>query len=239
MFVASPDVAIKSIEGAVMKKILLGFRVWLLCALIGNSPSAGAAESPPAGEGAQAARAPAFVTVPIAYGGSALSDHIVMGNQVFETSVAGLRSYLDSIQSTDPRLYVQLNPDLQGLEARRTGARMVLLAGLGVGVASAAYAFLGQKDCHAPLVTDPAFAADSAAWGACNDDNMHKATTFTLVGLGAVIAGAAGWFALTPGRSEYFDFVNKHNRLSPQPLQFQIGYDGARRLATGGAELTF
>jgi hypothetical protein len=220
-----------------MKNILVGLRVCLLSALIGSV--ARAAESPPAGEVRPVAPAATFVTAPLVYGGSTLSDHIVVGNQLFETSVAGLRSYLDSIQSSEPQLYVQLNPDLHRLEARQTGARVVFLAGLGVGAASAAYAFLGQKDCHAPLVTDPAFAADSAAWGACNDDNTRKATTFTLLGLGALVAGAAGWLALTPGRSDYFDFVNKHNRLSPQPLQFQIGYDGARRLATGGAGLTF
>jgi hypothetical protein len=225
-----------------MKKVaVVVLRVGLVLALVGNSASA--AEStvlpgttpPPAPVGG----GPIFVPGAVAYGGVNLPSHISAGNQVFETSVAGLRSYLEGIKPTDPQLYVQLAPDLEGLEARATGARVLLLTGLGVGVVSTVYAFAGQSSCQGPSVTDPTFAADSAAWGACNDDNLRKMATFTLLGLGAVLVGAVGWYALTPGRSDYFDFVNKHNRLSPQPLQFQIGYDGARRLATGGAGFVF
>ena len=39
--------------------------------------------------------------------------HLVVENQYFDGSVEGLRAYLESIKSTDAKLYGQLSPDVQ------------------------------------------------------------------------------------------------------------------------------
>jgi hypothetical protein len=214
-----------------MNRPLGSFTVSLLVAALG-SPAAAQTQS------AEPRPAP-VVIVPGGLRASVLATHLSAGNQEFDFTVAGLRAYLDSTKSSDPHLYAQLAPDLEHLESRTTAARVALLAGLGLGVASTIYAFGGRKDCVAPPVTDPAFAEHAAAWGACNDDNMRTTVTFTLIGLGSVIAGGAAWLAITPSRSDLFDLVNKHNRVSHTPLQYRIGYDPTRALAYGTATLIF
>jgi hypothetical protein len=178
-------------------------------------------------------------TPPPTYPDPALPGHLGIGNQQFDASVGGLRSYLESIRSKDPGLYSKLDPQLQHLEGERTTATIVLAAAVGVGLASGIYAIAARKDCPAPSISDPNFAASTAAWGACNDDNMHTTTAFGLIGLGAMAAGVIGWAAIAPGRSELLSFVNEHNRLTAEPLRLQLGYDPTSRFAYGGASLSF
>jgi hypothetical protein len=218
-----------------MRKFLLLFTVFLSIATVLDASAANAqlpeAPSPEA--------APIAVTPAVAYPVAVLPGLLTIGNQQFEATVPGLRAYLETVKSTDAKLYAQLAPDLDELENKVVAARFVLIAGLGVGAASIAYALLGSRDCASPSVNDPAFATSVAAWDACNGDKMNKFTTFTLIGMGSMIAGGIGWLALSPGRSDVFDLVNKHNQLSPTPLHFQLGYDPTTRLAYGGATFRF
>jgi hypothetical protein len=165
--------------------------------------------------------------------------HLDIGHQTFDASLTGLRAYLETTKLTNPPLYAQLAPDLERLESRATLARAVLIAGLGLGTVSFIYALVGRRDCTQPSINDPAFSVDTAAWDACNRNNLRTSATFGLLGVGSMFAGSVAWFALTPGRADFFDFVNKHNRLSPEPLNFRVGYDPARRFAYGGATLAF
>jgi hypothetical protein len=57
--------------------------------------------------------------------------------------------------------------------------------------------------------------------------------------MGAVAAGAVGSYAISPSRSDLLEVVNKNNRLSPEPLRLQLGYEPNRQLAFVGATLTF
>jgi len=193
-------------------------------------------ESPP--PDLSPAISPAQQPTPI-YAAYVPPSHLGIGNQQFDASVDGIRHYLESIKSKNLGLYTKLEPRLEHLEDERTASRIVLATGIGVGLASGIYGIAGRKDCPGPAVTDPNFAADTAAWAACNDDNMHTTTKFTLIGFGAVAAGFIGWAALAPGRSELFDFVNEHNRLNAEPLRLQLGYDPTRQFAYGGASLRF
>ena len=219
-----------------MRKFLRFFTVSLSIATVLNARAANAQfpETP-----APDAAAPPVVTPMVAYPVPVLPGLLTIGNQQFDASVTGLRAYLETVKSTDAKLYAQLAPDLDELESKVVAARLVLIAGLGVGAASTAYALLGSRDCASPSVNDPAFANSVAAWDACNKDNMNKLLTFGLIGMGSMIAGGIGWLALSPRRSDLFDFVNKHNRLSPTPLHFQLGYDPTTRLAYGGATFGF
>ena len=59
--------------------------------------------------------------------------------------------------------------------------------------------------------------------------------TASLLGLGALVAGAVGGMAIAPGRSDMMSFVNRHNGLGGrEPIRFQLGYDPSRRFAHSG-----
>jgi hypothetical protein len=166
-------------------------------------------------------------------------EHLQLGNQTFEASVAGLRSYLETTRSSDLGLYQQLQPDVAGLEDKQTTAEIALVGGLAAGAATMVYGFASNNTCTAPTVSDPNFAADSAAWGDCNDRNMTKQMTFAFLGAGIAVAGGILAWAIWPSRQDFLDVVNKHNRLSPHPLQLQLGYDPTQRFAFSGATVTF
>jgi hypothetical protein len=165
--------------------------------------------------------------------------HLVAGNQYFDATPAGFQAYLNTMKVTNPALYTQLAPDVDRLAERASLGRAILIAGFAAGLVSAIYGIAARNDCVLPPVTDPNFAADSAAWGACNDDNMRTTTTFGLLGVGLATAGLIGWVAVTPSRNDLLDVVNRHNRISPQPLQLQLGYDPAQHLARAGAVFSF
>lgn len=168
-----------------------------------------------------------------------IPNHLVVGDQVFEASVPGLRAYIESIKATQPQLYAQLAPDVEGLESERTTARTVLAIGVVTGLALGIYGFAGRPTCQSPSISDPNFAADSDAWGACNEHNVNMMALFGFLGVGAITAGVFGAWAIAPSRSDLLDVVNKNNRLSPEPLRLQLGYDPNHQLAFAGAALTF
>ena len=165
--------------------------------------------------------------------------HLVAGNQYFDASPAGFQAYLNTMKATNPELYAQLAPDADQLAARASTGRTILIAGFAAGLVSAIYGIAARNDCVLPPVTDPNFAADSASWGACNRDNMTRMETFGLLGVGLATAGLIGWVAVRPSRDELLDLVNRHNRISPQPLQLQLGYDPVQHLARAGAVFSF
>jgi len=166
-------------------------------------------------------------------------SHLTVGDQEFDATIGGLRTYLDATKTRDPGLFLQLAPDVERLETKRTEA--VVAAGVGVVAAtvSIVYAFSGQSTCSAPAVTDPAFAAKSDAWAACNQNNTQHAGTFALLGTGALAAGLAAAWAIAPSRADILDVINKNNRLAPEPMRLQLGYDPVSRLAYGGVSLAF
>jgi hypothetical protein len=166
-------------------------------------------------------------------------SHLTVGNQEFDATVGGLRAYLDATKTRDAALYLELAPDVERLETKRTEAIVAAAAGVAAATASVVYAFKGQSTCTSPAVTDPAFAADTAAWAACNDRNMQHVETFTLLGMGALVAGVAAAWVIAPSRADVLDVVNKNNRLSPEPLHLQLGYDPTSRLTYGGVALNF
>jgi len=168
-----------------------------------------------------------------------IPEHLQVGNQHFDASVTGFRSYLESIKSSDPNLYGQLAPDTARLESRQDASKAALVLGAVVGVASTIYGFAGGDNCVEPSITDPHFAADSDAWGACNQRNMSKMATFTVLGLGAFVVGSIIAYASWPNHQDLLDLVNKNNRLTKQSLQLQVGYDPTQHFAFSGATVSF
>jgi hypothetical protein len=168
-----------------------------------------------------------------------IPSHLTIGNQTFEASVKGLRAYVESIRETQPQLYAQLAPDVERLESSRTAARAVLVTGLIAGAASVLYAVAGRGNCQEPSIYDPNFAAKSDAWGSCNQHDIEMRGLFAFMGVAAFAAGGFGAWALAPSRSDLLEVLNKNNRLSPEPLRLQLGYDPSHQLAFAGAALTF
>lgn len=168
-----------------------------------------------------------------------IPEHLVAGGQYFDASPFGFQAYLNSIKTTRPDLFAQLAPDADRLASRSVTATALVLAGIGAGVATATYGILSRTNCAEPPITDPNFAADSAAWGQCGQNNITHMAAFGFIGAGLAAAGLIGAVAIAPSRGELMDLVNKHNRLSPQPLQLQLGYDPVGRLASAGAAISF
>jgi hypothetical protein len=168
-----------------------------------------------------------------------LPTHISVGDQQFDASVSGLRAYVETTKVTEPQLYADLAPEVERLEARQSNALTAFAVGAVAGVAAGIYAVAGRSDCQEPAVTDPNFAAKAAAWGDCNDHNLQHTAAFTFIGIGAITAGGIAALVMAPKRSDIMEVVNKHNRLSPEPMRFELGYDPTRRSAYAGAAVAF
>jgi hypothetical protein len=210
-----------------MTNVRASFRLSLLAAgILASRPGHAKAD-----EGPQIQiRAGAKVVIP---------QHLQIGNQQFDASVTGLRAYVESIKASDPGLYGQLAPDVAHLELREDIAKGALAGGIVVGLASVIYGFSSGNNCVEPSITDPNFAADTQAWGACNHANISRMATFGFLGVGAMLVGSAVAFATWPKHQELMDLMNKNNRLSKQPLQWQVGYDPTQRAAFTGATVSF
>lgn len=211
--------------------------------IAGAIPYQSMARATPA-PGAAAGAAPvegslAMLTPPPSLPHHVVPESLVIEDQYFDLSVWGFRRYLEAQRTTDPQLYAALDPQLAHLEGRMHAAFGVLAMGTVAGLASLGFVLVGGKTCSAPQATDPDFTAKVSAWNACADSNMRTETTVALVGVGAFVLGGLGWLILMPKRSDVLDLVNAHNRIHPEPLRLQVGYDPASRLALWGLSTTF
>ena len=168
-----------------------------------------------------------------------IPNHLEIEGQVFDASVSGFRDYLETKRASDPHLFTELDPKVARLESQVAAGRTVAVVGLVVGLVSTGYAIFGRKSCPQPAVTDPNFAADTAAWGACNEDNINTSLKFGLIGVGAITLGGIGWWIISPKRSDLFELVNAHNAVSHDRMRLQIGYDPTGHLAMGGVSTAF
>ncbi len=166
-------------------------------------------------------------------------EHLVAGNQYFDASPSGFEAYLKSIRETRPDLFAQLAPDADRLASRFDLGVGLAVGGVAAGIGSAIYGVASQKTCAEPQLSDPNFGADSAAWGQCNHDNIAHIATFGFIGGGLMAAGLIAALAVSPTHADLIDLVNKNNRLSPEPLRLELGYDPTQRLARAGATLFF
>lgn len=220
------------------RDVVFGVCVW--AGLAAGAPAVDA-ETPEAAVPNPALIAPvAYVlAMPPAPVSRVIPSHLAIGNRVFDASVAGLRTYIESIRATEPQLYAELAPDVARLEARQQQAWAILIAGLIVQVGSTVYAFAGRSACPQPSIYDPNFAAKSAALESCTESNFDLTAKFAVLGLAAGAAGIVGASIVAPHRSDLLDVLAKNNRLSPAPLRLQLGYDPSGRLAFAGAALSF
>jgi hypothetical protein len=165
--------------------------------------------------------------------------NLVINDQYFDGNVAGLRMYLESIRTTNPDLYTQLVPAAERLESQVTIARTALVAGMGVGLALILTGVLTRAECTLPQVGAANFSTGAAEWESCNRDNMTRLQLFSVAGIVALLGGGVTALVTSPRRQDLLDVVNQHNRVNPEPLRLQIGYDPNHRFARAGVALTF
>lgn len=140
-------------------------------------------------------------------------ERLVAEGQYFDASPAGFQDYLNSIKTTNPNLFAQLAPDADRLQKKVVLGRTLMVVGLIAGGA----------------VTVAGIASH----------NQTTSDALTGIGAGLLLVGAIAGLSAGPSRNDLVDLVNKHNRLTPPPLQLQFSYDPGQHLASAGATLTF
>jgi hypothetical protein len=96
------------------------------------------------------------------------------------------------------------------------------------------YGFAASDAC--PLRNRSAGSGD--AWQQCQDDNLVRIGTFVGIGVATMAGGALAWYLIRPSSLDFATFVDEHNRRSPRPLRWDVGYDPKGRFAFGQATFT-
>lgn len=153
-------------------------------------------------------------------------SHISIDDQVYSFSVNGLRSYLDSIQYTQPQIHAVLDPELRRLERQLSTGKIIGFTSLGVG--------LGVM--MIPLLVPP-----SCDTSDCKKHNQYRALAFLGIGAGIALGGGVVGFAvLPPSREDALQILNHHNQLNPNhPMRLSVGFDPQTHVAGGSLRLSF
>jgi hypothetical protein len=138
-----------------------------------------------------------------------------VSGQYYDASLSGVREFVDTYRTTDPQLYAQLDAKASDLEAMRTRGWIVGVTAAAVGVATLVGGFMLYKPPPAGSTQTPDFTP-----------------LYVGAGVGIPLILFSYWIgnAFAPGRTDYMDFVNYHNRLNPnRPLTWQLGWNPAAR----------
>ena len=90
-----------------------------------------------------------------------------------------------------------------------------------------------------PSAMSPNFQSASNTWFECNRAQNELDFTPIAIGAGVSVAALVSALIVAPKRTEMLEFVNLHNRLTREPIRWQLGYDPARRSAFAGATVHF
>jgi hypothetical protein len=146
------------------------------------------------------------------------------------------------LKQSDPANYTRLDHALSQLEQRETATYVLLGVGLVAPIATLAVYFASRSDQNCPPMPSartPNYEAATDAWFDCNSAKDQISATPFVVGFGLMAAGVLGAWAVAPTRSDLIDFVNLHNRLTVQPIRWELGYDPPNRAGHAGAALSF
>src|SRR5262249_1126674 len=105
---------------------------------------------------------------PVSSGPAPVPAHLSIDDRTFDARVAGLRAYLDTIKSSNPKLHARLAPRVDALESRETTAHVLVATGFAVGLGTVFFAFASRSDCALPSANDPSFGTRSDQWSSCN-----------------------------------------------------------------------
>lgn len=171
-----------------------------------------------------------------------LPSHFQSEDRYYDFSIHGLRLRIESLKESDPVNYARLDNELTKLENRETATYVLVAVGIVAPFATwGVYAATrSEQDCPPmPSASTPNFQAASAAWFDCNQAKNQFNPTPLVVGIGLMVASFAGALIVAPKRSDLLEFVNLHNRLTSQPIRWELGYDPQNRSGYAGAALSF
>lgn len=157
-----------------------------------------------------------------------------VGGQYYDASIGGLRDYLESIRTTQPDLYANLDPEVSSLETRQTIAVLSMVGGGVIGLGLMFFPLIVPgPDCNAMYdIFDP-------ERDRCEDDNLTRLLTFLGVGMGVALAGLLVFLIVKPGRGDMLEVLNRHNRISPTQMRLQLGYDAVRESVVAALQWHF
>jgi hypothetical protein len=131
-------------------------------------------------------------------------------NQLYDSSVGGIRDIMINLRIKDPKVAAALEGDLKRMEMMRmlgmvipaamfTGGGIILGRGVGAGV-----------------------------------------ETQSLVGIAIMALAVPLYFFLTPGQGDFATFIQKHNNLrASDPLKLNVGVDVEKKTYTVGLTYSF
>jgi hypothetical protein len=143
---------------------------------------------------------------------ASIPERIQAGNQYYDMSVSGLGAYMEELKVKDPKSHQALTNELEDLKSRRTRATWIPI---GVGAVGVLLTVVGGSSSPSSIPV--------------------------LVG-GSILITASLLlpYLLSNDRTNFMDFVNKHNRLRPQnPVQIQFGLMPLPSALSGVIALTF
>lgn len=124
----------------------------------------------------------------------AAASNFQQGNQYYDGSVSGLSDYMVDLKGQDSRVHAELAADLESIQSKRMWS-YIAPAVLAIGG-------IGLEIAGAGNGSIPAMATGSLM----------------------LLASVPAYWLLAPGRSDYLNFINKHNRLRPgSPLKLNMG----------------
>ena len=138
-------------------------------------------------------------------GATKLPSNLKFNSQYYDTSASGMSELLSTYKNTDPKLYSLLEPDLKKIKTKRNIKWIVTGVGacfVGTGMAL----MIGGSN------------SDSSSEEIKRNTNL----SIGMFSLGVIAVGST--FFIGPKRKDYFNFINKHNRLNPnQKIELQLG----------------
>ncbi len=145
----------------------------------------------------------------------AMPHSFTVSGQYYDASLSGVREFVETYRTTDPQLYAQLDAKAADLEAMRTRGWIVGLTTAAVGIGT----LVGGIALYKP-----------PAPGSTQTPDFTPVLVAGCVGVPLILLSYYIGNAFAPGRTDFMDFVNYHNRLNPtHPLSWQLGWNPTAR----------
>jgi hypothetical protein len=145
------------------------------------------------------------------------------GDMYYASSVRGLQMFMSDLRSENPELYDLLSPEFNAIKRNRDAAYATMIAAGIIGTTLLVSAFtFGMEDMHTP--------------GMHYTDSRMKEPNKGMVfaALGVYIAGGLAARLLYPGEERIYNFLNLHNRNSPnRKLDWEIGLNVFENMEPG------
>jgi hypothetical protein len=157
---------------------------------------------------------------------------MTISNQMYPFGLDGIKSYMRDIQNENPELYTALKPDMDDLDKRTSSGWTYMIGGnvLGIGIVVTSIV-LGTT----VLAEKKEFMGETHS-----TPNMGIMIGGSLVGAGIMAIGTIVGLSSMPKDEDYYNFVNKHNRLDKEnPIKVELGYNPCRESFEGTLAFQF